>query len=538
MPGQISHPRRPVPLQIDVRNEHAQPSQRELTGSDQPAFHDQPVRQPPPYGSHLDTPASSIFSPPLYWRYFSPKEPMSLTFGIELEYVFAFDRSPRVGFEWIGVDGITDEELFEEEEEDDLALSYDDESEPATGVNMDVDVHQPVVFSDPHSCARIGQASTTMFVTQSVLEQAGLECTAGERGYESWNIQADGSIDEPKNLSKYLPDRLDSDDECDWVMSGQELVSRVLAAPEDLSLNNFTSSNALQEIACFLKALRGRPRDPFGVFVNESCGFHVHVARESQDMDEMIPLPVLQHLAYLLVQFEELINVLHHESRRCRSDFDSHYVETNLMGIRRSTHWCRRVESTDLSKAQKKIFHKDMTPAGLAKLMDACLRPNMDESGHVVLETRYKFVNFEPLMYEGGAARTIEFRQHIGTLDFDEIAHWIHFILSLVRTAERMATWNDRVGVGSPCSTMSSSSPLLVSFRKRQANKYQLRCAKLQDEFERMYDLLQFDDNVRDYWRRRFVRLNPAEWFRVEVDADGIEHIMDGEDRCPSCNDW
>lgn len=347
-------------------------------------------------------------------------------------------------------------------------------------------------------------------------------------------VTQDGSIEEPKNLSKHLPDRVDADSEREWVMSGQELVSRVLTAPDDLSFNAFNSSNALQEIASYLKALHGRPREPYGVFVNESCGFHVHVARKAKDTDKMMPLPVLQHLAYLLVQFEELINVLHHESRRCRSDWDSHYVQTNLMGIRRSSHWCRQVESIDLSKAQKKIFHKDMTPAGLAMLMDANLRPNIHGSGNVVYETRYKFVNFQPLMYEG-AAKTIEFRQHIGTLDFDEISHWVHFILSLVRTAERMAVCHEQqLGVDSPRSALSS--PLRMSFRRKQANKYQLRCAKLQDEFERMYDLLEFDDGARDYWRRRFVRLNPAEGFRVEADANGIEHILDGEDRCPSCN--
>ncbi|KAK6364524.1 hypothetical protein LTS17_012147 [Exophiala oligosperma] len=512
---------------------------------------------------------------------------MSLTFGIELEYVFAFDLNPRVGFEWMGTDGMTDKDLFGHDDTgsgDDFALSSDQESESSMDWessepsekteehNDDDDVHHRRVVvvsrtdrgrSNRHQNARIGLPSATMFLTQSILENSGLECTVGERGYGSWNIQVDGSIDEPEKLSKYIPDRLDAEDEGDWVVSGQELVSRVLTAPyEFLSFDVFRSSDALREISSYLEALHGKPKDPFGVFVNESCGFHVHVARkppprqdssssssgmdhsdddddDDDDDDEMIPLPILQHLAYLLVQFEELINVLHHESRRCRSDWDSHYVQTNLMGIRRSSHWCRHnVESVDLIKAQKKIFHKDMTPSGLAKLMDATLRPKLDGSGNLVLETRYKFVNFEPLTYQGGA-KTIEFRQHIGTMDFDEIAHWTHFTLCLVRTAERMALCggDQQFGVNdSPCSP-SSSSPdhLPVSFRKKQANKYRLRCAKLQDEFERMYDLLEFDEDVRGYWRKRFVRLNPAEGFRVGKDQNGVEYILDEEDRCPSC---
>jgi hypothetical protein len=309
-----------------------------------------------------------------------------------------------------------------------------------------------------------------------------------------------------------------------------ELVSRVLTAPDKLTFGTFKSSSAMQEVEDYLEAIHGTSTDPWGSFVNKSCGFHVHVARSraSPDSDEMLPLPVLQHLAYLLVQFEELITALHEPERRSRGDGDSLFVASNLMGLRRSEHLCRRIDELDLATAQKKIFSKDMTAHRLAKMMDTEFRAE-DREGNSFSTgrlTRYKFVNFQRLT-QTGEAKTIEFRQHKGTVDFDEISHWVHFILSLVRAAERMV--KDSTGLHSPMSPREH-----MSFRRQQAAKYTIRCAKLRDEFERLLELLEFDDETRWYWRLRFVQLNPAEVLQVEQDENGVERIAD-DGRCPAC---
>ena len=57
----------------------------------------------------------------------------------------------------------------------------------------------------------------------------------------------------------------------------------------------------MKEVESYLQAIRGTSTDPWGAFVNKACGFHVHVGRTSPDSDAMLPLLVLQHLAYLLV---------------------------------------------------------------------------------------------------------------------------------------------------------------------------------------------------------------------------------------------
>jgi hypothetical protein len=182
----------------------------------------------------------------------------------------------------------------------------------------------------------------------------------------------------------------------------------------------------MQEVEEYLEAIHSTSTDPWGTFVNKSCGFHVHVARSraSPDPDEMLPLPVLQHLAYLLVQFKELITALHEPERRSRGDGDSLFVASNLMGLRRSEHLCRRIDELDLAAVQKKIFSKDMTAHRLEKMMDTEFRAE-DRDGNRVSTgrlTRYKFVNFQRLT-QPGEAKTIEFRQHKGTVDFDEISH-------------------------------------------------------------------------------------------------------------------
>ena len=201
-------------------------------------------------------------------------------------------------------------------------------------------------------------------------------------------------------------------------------------------------------------------------------------------------------------------------------------MASNLMGIRRSEHWCRRIDEIDLATAQKKIFSKNMTAHILTKMMDTDITP-YDRSGGRVRGgrlTRYKFVNFQRLT-QTGDAKTIEFRQHKGIVDFDEISHWVHFILSLVRAAERMA--KDPTGLhSSPVSPRER-----MSFRRKQAAKYTIRCAKLRDEFERLFELLDFDEETRCYWHTRgsfnSIPLKSSESKKTKTRSSGLPTMAD-----------
>lgn len=343
-------------------------------------------------------------------------------------------------------------------------------------------------------------------------------------------------------LSEDIKGKIKEGEETNWAMNGHELVSRVLTAPYSLAFDAFKTSPGMQEIKSYLNAIRGTSSDPWGGMVNESCGLHVHVARSPpENGNERLPLPVLQHLAYLLVRYEDLITSMHPASRRATrpsgETFEaSSMIGSNLMGLRRSPHLCQRLASIDLVAAQKKIFSKYMTPKRLANLMDVAFHNWPGGQGAPI---RYKFVNFERLRSSGEIAMTIEFRQHEGTLDFDVIAHWVHFILSLVRAAGRMAVSSNPLGLINPQTptTVARQGKPRVPFPRQQGNKYMVRCAKLDGELENMFRVLDFEDEeLRSWWTRRFCELNPNESMKCVQDQDGKERIVVPEEECPACH--
>lgn len=303
----------------------------------------------------------------------------------------------------------------------------------------------------------------------------------------------------------------------------------------------------------------GNASDPFGAFTNASCGLHVHVARAptSEGKSERLPLPVLQHLAYLLVQFEELITALHPIDRRCTTETTattrrrtpgngnrktrSAMIGSNLMGLQRSPHICQALPAVDLRTAATKIFSAKMTAKRLGQLMCTAY---INWPRHNHWPRRYKFVNFERLIRDQEGLPqplplTIEFRQHAGTLDFTEIAHWVHFVLSLVRAAERMAHRSKPASPNSPKSPRTVSKQLEIHlempFPRQQGNKYKIRCPRLRDEYDRLFDLLDFDRHTRHYWMERFATYNPEHVRKVEVDGYGVERIVVTEEQCPAC---
>jgi hypothetical protein len=350
---------------------------------------------------------------------------------------------------------------------------------------------------------------------------------------------------------------------------GHELISRVLKAPTQLgSFHQFTRAPSMHEIACYLRAIRGGPDDRWGAFVNESCGFHVHVARvpDAANEDAQIPLPVLQHLAYILVQYEDLISSLHPPSRRglaLNKTYVMPYVGSNLMGLRRSAHTCHR-QQVDLEKARKKIFAHNMTIRRLGLVMDTEIQPELhadaekelkngpSENGKhykTVLDTGYKFVNFDRMdnpSYSLQEDPTLEFRQHKGTLDFEEIAHWVHFVLSLVRAAERMAVIGDPKAPASKDAKSTNGHETSafkqetaergLSFSTREGQKYKLRPGKLSEQFRQLFDLLDFDKPTRKYWIQKWAEANNDEIVTVRSnDANNTKRIVSTRGECIIC---
>ena len=347
---------------------------------------------------------------------------------------------------------------------------------------------------------------------------------------------------------------LTKDQKLDWrhPTDGHELVSRALTAPTKVStFESFLRSPALKQIEMYLDAIHGGPHDPWAVYVNNSCGFHVHVARTGS-REVALPLPVLQHLAYILVQYEELISSLHAPTRRdvnIGNDRASGYVASNLMGLHRSYHVCQR--QLDLANARQKIFANNMTTERLGKLMNTkifpfeggkeWLRANPQDGAE---KTRYKFVNFERLYKKSvpTSARTIEFRQHAATMDFIEIAQWVYFLLKLVKAAEGKAVGDLQPATHFGKGKFSKGKKPLKkepseqrTFEGKQGEKYKVRCDTIEEEYQNLFDLLELDQEERKYWMNKFREYNPIEVLEIEKDKDGKERIVTGSDECPAC---
>lgn len=377
--------------------------------------------------------------------------------------------------------------------------------------------------------------------TSRILESHGLDHDVASETHTDvrrWGVVPDITVNAAgwDELLKYLPDRVRRSTLKQWDAQGVEMVSRVLKAPNQTQKRVLQFDPALKEIGRYLTALRGSHNTPWGVYVNSSCGLHVHVGLEPNLSDAgILPLDVLQHLNYMLVQFETSISGLHPRGRRALADTmlgTGRMLGSNLMGLRQARHVCDKAPLPLLDQIQDRIFGEDMTVEGLAKLMSETMRgvPTLTGSGAY----RFKFVNFARLVgpKKENGARTIEFRQHGGSLQAEEIGRWVIFVTGLVRAAERLAARPKPVSPDSP-SPMSRLCALQIHmelpFARKQGNKYKLKCQKQSDEYERLFDLMEMPRLDREYWMGRYILYNPEE-------ACGKDELLSiSTDDCPIC---
>ena len=228
-----------------------------------------------------------------------------------------------------------------------------------------------------------------------------------------------------------------------WDSHGIELVSRVLLFAED----------SFKEIEDYLDVLKGKraKRSRHRAFVSELCGLHVHIGHstylEQGEQRTGFPLSTLQHLAYILVIYEGAISTLFPHSRRGETGISSMDIKSNLDNFYKEPTTdapeptFEQLQSPDYKvppmedsppfcfrEARSRIFAEEQSYESLAKLM-------CPES-----VGRNAIVNF---MYTargpGEGAQTVEFRQHEGCLDASAIKWWVKFCAELVLFAERMA---------------------------------------------------------------------------------------------------
>jgi hypothetical protein len=211
---------------------------------------------------------------------------------------------------------------------------------------------------------------------------------------------------------------------------------------------------------------------------------------------------VLQRFAYILARYEEIISSFHSDQRRGFNNTHSLVFGTsNLMVLQGHGHCCGQYSFPELTIIQDKIFAEDMTVHELARLM------GLEASGSV--PNRFKFVNWQnlgPLRASASQPRTVEFRQHEGTLNIEEIGQWVCFITALMRTAERRAA--EATPPNSPTKPPIPRNQL--TFPMREGSKYKFLCTNHRDKTEDFFDLLQLPRQAKEYWMARYVRFAPS----------------------------
>lgn len=319
--------------------------------------------------------------------------------------------------------------------------------------------------------------------------------------FSQWHVCEDTSIMgvDKKTLVAELGDRIDEIGT--WDSHGLELVSRILEP----------SPAAFQEISDYLTSLRGNAASRHGALITEHCGMHVHIGfppPTNAKYGEVLPsfdLATIQHLSYLLVMYETEFSSLHPASRRecdmsrtdVASNLDHFYTDMeSRMTYDDDDNWDLELEDDEaapslltppptpppeceepyyglsFSRAREMIFAPDMTMAKLVRMMCGSTK------GHVV--------NFQYLLRDEHRARTIEFRQHAGCLQEDEVRHWVQLLMKLVNKAHTMSQT-----VGAALGGWGGEGYPNVEDKRSGGGVAEL------------LETLEVDETARDYWMMR-----------------------------------
>lgn len=252
--------------------------------------------------------------------------------------------------------------------------------------------------------------------------------------YDCWHITTDPSLfshcgpEEKRNMlrSRFSEDGFVPED---WEHIGIELVSPPFKIAELARIK--------AEIVELTKVLAS---DNTALLITPKCGLHVHVGRLD---NSLMPISFLHDLIMSTLLHESEIAKLHAPRRRShhqclsnRSSFTAVNDEHKDVMYDKATG--KSIKSVILGVAElEKLVRSLQTHRELAELM----------------QPRTLIVNWLNISGDGGRPRTIEFRQHDGTLDASEIQHWVTFLSCLVNAVAngpglpRMSTWAENVTV-------------------------------------------------------------------------------------------
>lgn len=279
-------------------------------------------------------------------------------------------------------------------------------------------------------------------------------------GFNDWSLTYDRSADLDEHRYEHLPkwthglivphqDARGRWSVAPWKHAGLELVSRILDAPVLSRAANHDYTSLTEVEAIYRSLSRPLPGQDYtlpylSLIEVENSGLHVHVgvppiadpADSSKQIKQSMSLDLVKHIAYLVLAYEDVISSVHHPERRGYALTKTDYMaRTNRLGLLNTDHICTPMHTEDLKALRTTLFESGeiATIQDLIVFMDN-LGPSSNGNNDTS-QRRYKFVNFENL----GEARigTIEFRQHHGTHNPEDVKQWIVFVTQLVYLAAR-----------------------------------------------------------------------------------------------------
>ncbi|EXJ65453.1 hypothetical protein A1O7_01794 [Cladophialophora yegresii CBS 114405] len=347
-------------------------------------------------------------------------------------------------------------------------------------------------------------------------------------------------------------------DEWDW--TGLELVSPALRVP-DMDQNR---PNGLVELTGYLKLMTADqcPTVPYVLMANpRNASVHVHIGLQPEPEGQVdFPADFIRHLAWLCIAFEDTITLLHHPERhsypetKSRSFANSNRKFLHAVGASHRVHCCHLGKPFSAEDTFMKIFdyeNEDEDGDNIFPLLQALSSkklPFREEPLNMADFNRFLFVNFENLaiamMTTEHAKKTIEFRQHQGTLSTSDIEQWVIFLTALCRASERFESLTPDSNAAVPLTLMSKLKKKYKDPRKLdraiiEAKKYTQIWQRDRRSLKQLFDILELPVHRRLYWWQR------AKQVRAELDKNWsgkLQSTCDDID-CPNkpvrdCEGW
>ena len=302
--------------------------------------------------------------------------PLNLTFGIELEFVLGYFLEP--------------------------------------GWEKDLDEHElQSAERGEISNERISRNNQERNRIVLKLREIGLDVNeVHQTNYACWTVTSDGSVSAGEAKLSLVQDWangtrtvLTEEGRRNLMFCDVEVKSRILPCNTD-------SFREVNEVVTAIV-------QSFPVFVNESCGLHVHVGNEGYGF----PFQTVKNFATLVTCFERQFNQLH-PLHRLRADYSLQQTTAFNPDERDPWYMAGLIDGFENLEAFLNTFGKDRTNKDL-----------------IVHQWCYNFNN----LHFTWDKRTIEFRQHAGSLDADTILRWAYLscvLVGLSHYVEKEGFWD------------------------------------------------------------------------------------------------